>query len=328
MKPLHTVTPLWESRALTAALGAPVLLKMEPLQLTGCFKIRGIGYACQARRKAGAIRLVSSSGGNAGYAVAYAGRKLGIDVTVFVPKSTSSWMRELIRGEGATVVEHGVSWDDAHAHASELASQDNEAAYIHPFEDPQVWSGHASIVEEIEATGPKPGAIVLSVGGGGLLCGVMEGLHRVNWTDVPVVAVETEGAASFAASVAAGHLVTLDKITSIATSLGARTVASEALLWTRRHSIIPWTVSDRAAIDACMRFATDHRILVEPACGAALSTVYDQAEPLVGREPLLVIVCGGAGVNIPLLKEWDSQVPRDTNDSAQSFPHRNSACCE
>jgi L-serine/L-threonine ammonia-lyase len=213
----------------------------------------------------------------------------------------------MIRQEGAEVIEHGVSWDDTHAHASKFAGE-NGAAYIHPFDDPQIWNGHASIIEEIKDTGPKPGSIVLSVGGGGLLCGVLEGLHRVNWTDVPVIAVETHGAASFAASVTAGHLITLEKITSIATSLGARTVASEALSWTRRHAIIPWTVSDRAAIDACVRFVDDHRTLVEPACGAALSIAYDQAEPVVSRGPVLVIVCGGAGVNLALLQKWDREV--------------------
>jgi L-serine/L-threonine ammonia-lyase len=308
MEPLHIVTPIWESNALRAARGASVRLKMEALQPTGSFKIRGIGHACQASCESGMTRLVSSSGGNAGYAVAYAGRILGTDTTVFVPESTPSWMQESIRLEGATVVKHGLTWDDAHAHASEFAKREG-AAYIHPFDDPRIWTGHASMVEEIAAAGPKPGAVVLSVGGGGLLCGFLEGLYRVRWTDVPVVAVETEGAASLAASVAAGRLVTLDRIASIATSLGARTVAAEALAWTRRHPIIPWVVSDHAAVDACMRFADDHRILVEPACGAALSTIYGRAKPLIGREPVLVVVCGGAGVNLSLLKEWDSQVP-------------------
>lgn len=308
MEPLHTVTPLWESRALTSSLGMSVFLKMEALQPTGSFKIRGIGHACQASCEAGATHLVSSSGGNAGYAVAYAGRRLETDVTVFLPESTPSWMPESIRQEGARVVEHGATWDDAHTHASELARREG-AAYIHPFDDPRIWSGHASMVEEVAATGPKPGAVVLSVGGGGLLCGFLEGLHRVGWNDVPVIAVETEGAASFVASVAAGRLVTLDRIASVATSLGARTVTAEALAWTLRHEITPWTVSDRAAVDACLRFAGDHRILVEPACGAALSTIYGRARPLVGQEPILVIVCGGAGVNLSLLKEWHSQVP-------------------
>ncbi len=281
---------------------------MEAFQPVGSFKIRGVGHSCQLSCQAGATRLVTSSGGNAGYAVAYAGRRLGADVTVVVPRATPPAMREKITGEGATVIEHGDVWDDAHAHASELARQDG-SAYIHPFDDTRVWNGHASMIEEVaEAGSPKPGAVVVAVGGGGLFCGVVEGLHRVGWTDVPIVAVETEGTASFGASLAAGRLVTLAKIDSIATTLAARTVTPQALAWSERHPVTPWTVSDRAAVDACIRFVDDHRVLVEPACGAALSIVYDRAAPLAGREPVLVIVCGGAGVSRELLVEWDAQV--------------------
>ena len=290
---------------MSAALDASVHLKMEALQPTGSFKIRGIGHACQKSCEAGATRLVCSSGGNAGYAVAYAGRKLGTDVTVVVPQTTPHWTREMIRQQKATVIEHGESWDDAHIYASQLARQDR-TAYIHPFDDPRIWRGHASIIEEITDDGLKPDTIVLSVGGGGLLCGVLEGLHRIGWTDVPLIAVETEGAASFSASVEAGRLMTLDKIASVATTLGARTVASKALMWTRKHTIKPWTVSDREAVDACIRFADDHRILVEPACGAALSAIYNRATPLVGQERVMVIVCGGAGVSLSLLREWEN----------------------
>ena len=309
MKPIHVVTPLWESRSLTEATGARVLLKMEALQPIGSFKARGMGFACQVSWKAGARRVVCASGGNAGYAVAYAGHQLSMEVTIVVPKTTPAWLRGLIRGEGAKVVEYGDSWDDAHVYATDLA-RDEDSAYIHPFDDPRVWSGHASIILEIADLGIKPGAIVVSVGGGGLLCGLLEGLHQVGWRDVPVLAVETEGAASFASSVKAGRQITLEKITSVATTLGARTVASEALAWTRRHQITPWVVSDRAAVDACLRFADEHRVLVEPACGAALSAGYGRAQPLEGLEPVVIIVCGGAGVSRALLEEWNQQVPK------------------
>jgi L-serine/L-threonine ammonia-lyase len=303
MKPLHVTTPLWRSEPLSAALGDAVYLKMEAFQPVGSFKVRGIGYACQVHHEKGAKRLIASSGGNAGYAVAYAGRMLGMEVTVFVPQSTPTWMREIIRREGATVIEHGASWDDAHAHASEVARRE-AAAYVPPFDDPLIWTGHASIVDEVAGAGLSPEAVVLAVGGGGLLCGVLEGLHRVGWTRVPVLAVETEGAASFARSVNAGRLVTLDRIATVATTLGARTVATQALSWSGKHPVTPWIVSDRAAVRACLRFADDHRILVEPACGAALSAVYDRAQPLRKSGPVLAIVCGGAGVNLSLLQQW------------------------
>ncbi len=307
MTPIHVSTPLWASRPLGDILGAPVLLKMEALQPVGSFKARGIGAACQASYEAGARRLVCASGGNAGYAAAYAGHQIGLPTTIVLPRTTPVRMQDLIRQQEATVLVQGVSWDEAHAYATELAKQEN-AAYIHPFDDPRVWRGHSSIIHEITEAGVRPGAIVVSVGGGGLLCGLLEGMHEVGWKETPVLAVETEGAASFAASVQAGRLVTLDRITSIATTLGARAVAAEALAWTKRHPITPWLVTDRAALDACLRFADDHRVLVEPACGASLSAVYNRAGPLAGLGPVVVIVCGGAGVSLRLLEEWDKKL--------------------
>jgi len=307
MNPLHLVTPLWHSSSLSALTGAPVYLKMEALQPIGSFKIRGLGAACQGSWNEGARRFVCASGGNAGYAVAYAGRQLGVAVTIVVPKTTSTWMQDILRREGATVTVHGEAWDEANAHALQLAKNEN-TAYLHAFDDPRVWQGHASIIHEIAETKIKPGTIVVSVGGGGLLCGLLQGLHQVGWKDVPVLAVETEGAASFAASVQAGRLVTLEHITSIATTLGARTIAAEALAWTKRHPITPWIVSDHAAVTACQNFADAHRVLVEPACGAALAAVYDCAAPLTGLSPIVVIVCGGAGVNRKLLEDWEQKV--------------------
>jgi L-serine/L-threonine ammonia-lyase len=90
MNALHTITPLWESRPISAAAGLKVWLKMEAFQPSGSFKARGMGEACRAAREAGAARVVCASGGNAGYAVAYAGRQLQLDVTIIVPQTTRS----------------------------------------------------------------------------------------------------------------------------------------------------------------------------------------------------------------------------------------------
>ncbi len=307
MQPLHVVTPLWHSHPISALVGTPVWLKMEAFQPSGSFKARGMGAACLAAKENGATRIVCASGGNAGYAVAYAGHRLGLDVTIIVPKSTPARSKELIQSTGAHLLIHGASWDDAYTHSLELARQ-TDASNIHPFDDPQVWHGHATLVQEIAEAGLKPGTVVLSVGGGGLLCGVAEGLHAVGWNDVPIVAVETEGASSFAQSVQADRLITLDRITSIATTLGARTVAQQALDWAHRHPIEPWVISDRMAVEACLRFADDHRVLVEPACGAALAAGYFRAPALINRDPVVIIVCGGVGVTRELLQNWDEQV--------------------
>ncbi len=144
---------------------------------------------------------------------------------------------------------------------------------------------------------------MLSVGGGGLLSGVVEGLARNGWHDVPVLAVETEGAASLHAAMQAGRTVELERIDSVATSLGAKRVAEQALACARQHPVQSHLVSDRAALEACERFLLDHRVLVEPACGAALALAYTPGA-LGSYQNVLVVVCGGATATLEQIREW------------------------
>ncbi|HJU50666.1 MAG TPA: pyridoxal-phosphate dependent enzyme, partial [Pseudogulbenkiania sp.] len=228
-------TPLIESRSLSVVAGRSIWLKLDALQPPGSFKIRGIGHACETYLARGAKRFVSSSGGNAGLAVAYAGRHLGVPVTVVVPETTTERAKELLRLEGADVVVHGSSWQEANQLAQSLLCATD--AFLHPFDDPLLWHGHATMIDEVAQAKFKPDAVVLSVGGGGLLSGVVEGLRHNDWQDVPVFAVETEGAASFHAAVKAGHSVELEGISSIATSLGAKRVCEQALKCAKEHPV-------------------------------------------------------------------------------------------
>jgi L-serine/L-threonine ammonia-lyase len=305
--PLHFDTPLIESRPLSLSSGRSVWLKLDALQPPGSFKIRGVGFACETHHARGARRFVSSSGGNAGLAVAYTGRKLCVPVTVVVPETTTARAIELLRLEGAQVIVHGASWQEANELALSLVGPSD--AFIHPFDDPLLWEGHASIIDEVVRAGFEPDAVVLSVGGGGLLCGVAQGLRRNGRTAVPIVAVETEGAASFHAAVEAGRLVTLDNITSVATSLGAKRVSARALEWASERTIHSVVVSDHSALSACERFLADHRILVEPACGASLALAYEDSLALHGYTNVLVVVCGGVTATIDQIRQWSNTNP-------------------
>ncbi|MGA9423074.1 MAG: pyridoxal-phosphate dependent enzyme, partial [Rhodanobacteraceae bacterium] len=249
---LHTETPYLRVASEIGA-GRELWAKMESLQPAGSFKLRGIGALCEEEVARGARRLVSSSGGNAGYATAWAGRALGVPVTVVVPESTADGVRARIASLGAEVHVHGSGWELAHAEAQRIARQ-TDGALIHPFDHPTLWRGHATMIEEISRQGPQPDAMVVSVGGGGLMLGVIEGLARVGWSEVPVVAVETGGAASLAAAIAAGHPVTLDRIDTIALTLGAPRVANAALEACRKHVVRSVVVSDAEAVRACLRF--------------------------------------------------------------------------
>ena len=302
MQTLHTVTPLLESMELSRLTGSRVWLKMEAMQPSGSFKLRGIGRACSYHRARGVQRLISSSGGNAGIAVAYCGRKLGVPVTVVVPLSTPERAIAAIRSEQAEVVINGESWQEAHEHALSLSGPDREL--IHPFDDSLLWEGHATLIDEVAESGLRPEVVVLSVGGGGLLCGVVQGLHRHGMADVPVLAVETAGAASLGASLAAGRHIELERIATVATSLGAKKIAARAWQWCTSHDIRSHSVSDLEAVDGCLRFAADHRVLVEPACGASLAALYGAHPLLTGKQAILLVVCGGVGVSFAQLQHW------------------------
>lgn len=303
---IHINTPLIESLSIGKRLHANVWLKVDALQPCGSFKARGIGFACQKYVKNGALALVSSSGGNAGLAVAYSGRRLNVPVTVIVPKTTKKRAIDLIEAEGAMVIVTGEDWAEAHAHAIELSK--NEATYIHPFDDPNIWEGHASVIDEIFNEGLTPDAVILSVGGGGLLCGVVEGLRRNNCKDVPILAVETKGADSFSTACLAKKHIGIDNITSIATSLGATKVAKRAFQLSNEHQIINHIVSDKEAVNGCYRLLEEHRIMIEPACGASIAAVDNGCDFLNNKQNIVAIVCGGVGVTISQLEEWRHNV--------------------
>lgn len=300
---LSIATPLLESHPLSQLNGTRVWLKVEAMQPSGSFKIRGIGYACEQYHARGAQRFISSSGGNAGLAVAYAGRRLSVPVVVVVPDSTSERARHLLGLEGAEVIVHGKSWFEANELALSLKTPVD--AYLHPFDDPMLWHGHAAMIDEAVTQGLRPDAVILSVGGGGLLAGVGEGLQRNGLDRIPIYTAETTGMASFAASIKAGRLTEVPMLSGVATSLGARQVCQRAFELAQERTIVPVQVTDREAVDACLAYLNDHRTLVEPACGAALALLYGKKLSLNDLDNVLVIVCGGSTATVESLTRFD-----------------------
>lgn len=323
------------------------------------------------------LKLISSSGGNAGLAITTVASLMpnkSIDVSVIVPQTTKPLVVTKLQSLGATVTVHGTNWNIADALARQLVKESNgTAVYVSPYDNALLWTGHSTVVDEIihqlllefnsstssSSLSPRHvriGAILASVGGGGLLCGILEGTERnLGKSDdksniirgCKVVACETEGAASFAASFNASSssssattatvtregkkevkIVRLSGITSIATSLGALEVTSEVIQRAHRHQergkqdegrssedVLSYVCTDSEAVDACIQFAADHRMLVEPACGAALAPLYSERlrvkllDELRHDEDSVIVVevCGGSGVNLELLEGWKTQ---------------------
>ncbi|KAI1154319.1 tryptophan synthase beta subunit-like PLP-dependent enzyme [Nemania diffusa] len=277
---LYIETPCIPSAELSRAAGCNIYLKLENLQPSGSFKSRGIGAMMSralASSKTGRAHFYCSSGGNAGLACAEAARALKQPCDVHVSAPTPDHVLARLKSLGATPHRCGSGgWPEADARCrAAVEADEGEGVYVPPFDHPLIWEGHASLVDEIaaiEGTGFFSGenggvadAIVCNVGGGGLLNGIMEGIERnygprrsssasssrpsngrANGTPAAprrpaVLALETAGADSLAASIRAGSHVTIPGITSIASSLGAPRVSERTYRWAESCSAPSFT---------------------------------------------------------------------------------------
>ncbi len=275
---LHIKTPLIYSPILSRLIQTPVYLKLENLQPSGSFKIRGIGLTCSKAKEQGFKQLVGSSGGNAGLAMAYAANQLEMPLTLFIPTSTPQMMVDLIKAEQVEVVVTGQNWNEANAEAQTFLQSHPDAFFVHPYDQNSTWQGHASIVEEIEIqlktefkVEENPDAIVTCVGGGGLaigksrfvktfvenslpfcyISGLCLGMEKVGWKGkTSLITMETDGSNCFNQALKEGRIVTLNAIKSIAKSLGALSVSSKLfeLATQTEHKIHSKTVTDAEAL--------------------------------------------------------------------------------
>jgi L-serine/L-threonine ammonia-lyase len=300
-KKYYITTPLYKSYLLNKQFDIEVSYKMECYQPSGSFKVRGMDTLLKELSNKGFNKVIASSGGNAGYSLAYVGNQMGIRVKLIVPKTTSAYMIDKIKLLGAEVQVYGDNWDETHVYASRLSSE-LCLPYVPPFDHPLLWQGHSSIIDECAMQMTEPDKIVIAVGGGGLLCGIFEGLLRNNWNKVKVITAETEGADSFSKSFKANEIVQLTDVNTIATSLAAKKVVAKTLEYAKLFNVETHTMSDRTAFMACQDFFNEFHVLVEPACGAALS--YVKHHDIKAKDKILVIVCGGVNMGIEKFMEY------------------------
>jgi L-serine/L-threonine ammonia-lyase len=224
-------------------------------------------------------------------------------------------MVEKLRVSGANIIVHGSVWDEAHAEALRIAASTPGSHVVHPFDHPEIFEGHKTIIQELEGQlNTEPSAIMCSVGGGGLVVGIFRGLEDSSWKNTSVFAVETEGAESFGQCFKQQSWVKINSIDTIAKTLGALQVAEEAYKLSLQNTrvVTPITVTDAETVSAMGRFLNDHCFLVEPSCAANLATLYSDRvrqsvlEKLDKSKPLVIFVCGGSIVNTDLLSSLQS----------------------
>ncbi|KAI5306661.1 hypothetical protein KEM56_007722 [Ascosphaera pollenicola] len=300
-------TPLVESNILSRQAGCRIFLKLEHIQPGGSFKSRAIGnlvlsHIKDPENRGKRLHFFIPSGGNAGLAATVAANSYGFPCTVALPTTIKPLMLNRLIAAGANVVSHGETIDEA-AHymrsvlMKEMAMNHGDAIVpieLHPFDREAIWEGVSSLVDELAYQLPQPfeedtgdysdsaipcDAIVCSVGGGGLMNGIIQGLERQSRArgsrkDVHILAAETSGSDSLFQSYAKRSLVTLPKITSIASSLGVVRVANKTLENTlsppRGVKVHPVVLHDSEAAMGSLRLVDAERILVETACGVAV----------------------------------------------------------
>ncbi|KAL1611212.1 catabolic L-serine/threonine dehydratase [Nothophoma quercina] len=280
--------------------------------------------------------IFASSGGNAGLAAVHSARALNLNCTVVVPTATSTLMVTKLRAAGAyDVISHGNAWRDADTYLREHVMPYYEGATIYcpPFDHPDIWTGNSSVMYEIAnqmPAGDAPDVIICSVGGGGLINGICQAMDDINMTTPTVLAVETAGAESLAASMSAKEVITLPKITSKATSLGCARVTDATFKYSQRNNVRSVVLPDGVAAMGCWRLADDERMMVELACGVNVALCYDgRLEKALGRpvkkdDKVVIVLCGGSNVTSGMLCDWreeykhivDKELELERRDSA------------
>lgn len=309
IRPHLPVTPLVRADHFSRKLGANVFFKLETLQPTHSFKVRGAFNALtqlsDEQKKRG---VVTASGGNHGLAVAHAAHVLGIPATVYLPESATEAKLAAIRLLGPEIIIHGAAWDDANALAMHVARESGRA-YIHPFDNRAVMAGQGTIVPELLQQLPAPDLIVASIGGGGLISGIISATKHFS-SATRVVGVETEGADSMFQSWKAGEIIELPAITSIAETLGARKTEATQFEIVSNHVSDLVTVSDESAICALLEILEAEKLLTEPATSCSVAALIQGRIPIRPGENVVVVLCG-ANVAFEYIRQWAAGTRRD-----------------
>jgi threonine dehydratase len=283
-------TPLVPSVTLSERLKTNVYVKLELFQKTGSFKVRGVfNKALSLAPEINAKGLVTVSGGNNALAVAYTGRALDLAATVLMPDTTPQPIQDATRNYGATV-KFASTAAEAFSQAAEL--ERDGWIYIHPFDDPVLMAGQGTIALEILDDVPQITDIVLSIGGGGMMAGVGTVVKALK-PSVRIWGVETQGADSMAQSLAAGKIVTLEAMTSVARSLGALAPSERTFAMAQQYLESVTVVSDKDAIDAA-RFLLDRlKVLAEPAASCTYAAAARLQSQFSAGKHVVLLLSGG-----------------------------------
>jgi threonine dehydratase len=292
------VSPCQQSYQLSELTGLPLHLKLENLQRTGSFKERGalnkLLTLSEDERKRG---VIAASAGNHAQGVAFHATSLGIRSQIVMPLATPLVKIAATRSFGADVLLHGASYDEACEEALRLQVEQG-STFIHPFDDPEVISGQGTIGLELLEQVPDIEAVVVPIGGGGLISGIACALKETN-PKIRVVGVEPAGLPSMLRAREAGKPVTIAPEATIADGIAVRRAGDLTLPLVTRYVDEIVSVDDEEIASAILLLLEQEKTLAEGAGAAALAAVV-QAKANLRHRRTVVLVCGG-NIDVTLL---------------------------
>ena len=297
LKPLIHHTPLSHSRTLSQMTGADIYLKCEHMQRSGAFKVRGAGFKIsRLTREQGHAGVIAASAGNHAQGVAIAAAQNNIPCTIVMPESAPLAKVTATQSYGAHVVLHGATYDDAYQHCCDL-QQESGATFIHAFDDPEIIAGQGTLGLEMLTDLPDADAIVVPVGGGGLISGIAIAARALK-PDITIIGVQAAGANSCCASLEAGTLQTLSTVTTIADGIAVKRPGALTFSIIQRlvDEVVP--VKDEAIINAVLLLMERCKMLVEGAGAAGLAALLSGAVDLKGKKVLVPLTGGNIDINL------------------------------
>ena len=291
-------SPCPHSQMLSALTGQEIYLKLENLQMTGSFKERGaLNRIAMLTPEQAARGVVAASAGNHAQGVAYHATKRGIRALIVMPLATPLVKVTATRGFGAEVVLHGANYDEACVEATRLCEAEG-MTFIHPFDDPIVMAGQGTIGLELLEQVPQLEAVVVPVGGGGLIGGIACAIKESR-PDIRVVGVQTSRLPSMAMAVEQHHPVTLEPATTIADGIAVRRAGDVTFPVVDKYVDEIVTVDEDEIASAILVLLEREKTLAEGAGATALAALLQKKTTLNGAH--MAVLVGGGNIDVTLL---------------------------
>ena len=285
-------TPFSHAPILSQKSGFKVYLKKENLQRTGAFKLRGAFNKIASLMESGGITgVVAASAGNHAQGVAYSAHHFGITATIVMPESTPLTKIQGVREFGASVILHGANYDEAYAHAIAYA-EDKGLCFVHPFADDEVMAGQGTVALEMLEDIKELDAIVVPVGGGGLISGIAVAAKALK-PDIKIIGVSAEGAPAMKKSYDAKTAIDTTSVRTIADGIAVRDTSPVTLGYILKYVDMFETVCEDEIAAAILFLLEKQKVLVEGAGAVGIAALMHGKLDLPSDAKVGVVLSGG-----------------------------------